>query len=238
LVEYSFVIPVYNEQDNIFPLHKEINAVIQQINQPCEIIWVDDGSTDKSAEVIRTFLDKEEKNCRLILFDRNYGQSAALNAGFQKANGRYVITLDSDLQNDPADILSMIPYLEQYDMVTGWRKKRHDNVWKKFSSKFANAVRNRLSREDIRDTGCSLKIMNAKHLQNIKMFNGMHRFLPTLMKMEGAQVVEVPVTHRPRFKGTSKYGTLDRAFSGLQDLMAVRWMQDRCIKYNVIEDEE
>ena len=238
MVEYSFVIPVYNEQDNILPLQQEINEVIQQINCPFEIIWVDDGSTDESAEVIRTVLDNAAISSRLIRFDRNYGQSAALSAGFQRATGRFVITLDSDLQNDPADILKMIPLLEQYDMVTGWRRIRNDCFWKKLSSKFANYIRNRLSKEDIRDTGCSLKIMKTSYLQRVKMFQGSHRFLPTLMKMEGAKVVEVPVTHRPRLKGTSKYGTWDRAFSGLRDLLAVRWMQNRCIQYHVIEDEK
>ncbi len=237
MIEYSFVIPVYNEQDNIAPLEAEISDVIQKIGQPCEVLWVDDGSTDKSAEAIRSVM-----NCgfdsRLIRFDRNYGQSAALHAGFQNAAGRYVITLDSDLQNDPADILKMIPYLEQYDMVTGWRRSRHDSRWKKFCSWFANGVRNRLSRETIKDTGCSLKIMKTRYLKRIKMFKGLHRFLPTLMKMEGASVIEVPVTHRPRLKGASKYGTWDRAFSGLRDLLAVRWMQDRLLKYHIIEDEK
>jgi glycosyltransferase involved in cell wall biosynthesis len=237
LIEYSFVIPVYNEQDNIAPLATEINDVIRKLGQHCEILWVDDGSKDKSAETIRSVM-----NCgvvsRLIRFDRNYGQSAALHAGFQNASGRYVITLDSDLQNDPADILKMIPYLEQYDMVTGWRCKRHDSGWKKFSSWFANGVRNRLSRETIRDTGCSLKIMKTRYLKKIKIFKGMHRFLPTLMKLEGASVIEVPVSHRPRLNGVSKYGTWDRAFSGLRDLLAVRWMQDRFLDYHTIEDEK
>ena len=132
--------------------------------------------------------------------------------------------MDSDLQNNPADIINMIPYLSEYDMVTGWRKNRHDTWWRKFCSRFANGVRNRLSRETIKDTGCSLKIMKSSVLKNIQIYKGMHRFLPTLMKMEGARVIEVPVSHRPRTKGVSKYGTWDRAFSGLRDLLAVRWI--------------
>ena len=236
MVEYSFVIPVYNEQDNILVLNEELANVMREIETPCEIIWIDDGSTDESAAIMESVCGSND-NCHLIRFDRNYGQSAALYAGFRKARGRYMITMDSDLQNDPADVLKMIPYLDRYDMVTGWRNKRHDNWWKKFSSKFANGVRNRLSRETIRDTGCSLKIMKTKYLKEIKMFKGMHRFLPTLMKMEGASVVEVPVSHRPRVKGTSKYGTWDRAFSGLRDLLAVRWMQDRFISYHIKEEE-
>ena len=120
----------------------------------------------------------------------------------------------------------------------GWRNDRHDTWWKKFSSWFANSVRNWLSRETIHDTGCSLKIMKTKYLKNIRMYKGMHRFLPTLMRMEGAKVKEVPVSHRPRTKGVSKYGTWDRAFSGLRDLLAVRWMQDRKISYHIKETSD
>jgi len=152
-----------------------------------------------------------------------------------------VITMDSDLQNDPADIIKMIPYLQNYDMVTGWRQKRNDTRVKRLSSKIANAIRNWLSRENITDTGCSLKIMDRQYLSRIKMFRGMHRFLPTLMKMEGASVIEIPVNHRARIAGDSKYGTWDRAFSGLRDLLVVRWMQDRIIHLDIetpIEDED
>ena len=234
MIEYSFVIPVYNEAENLAPLRDELRILIQQLKKPCEIIWIDDGSTDTSLEVIKD-LSKIDQNCRYIGFEKNCGQSAALAAGFQSAKGRYVITLDSDLQNKPDDILKMVPYLADYDMVNGWRKNRHDTRWKKFSSRFANSIRNRLSRETINDTGCSLKIMKSEYLKKIKMYKGLHRFLPTLMKMEGAKVVEVPVSHRPRTRGESKYGTWDRAFSGLRDLFAVRWMQDRKISYQIKE---
>ena len=234
MIEYSFVIPVYNEAENLAPLHDELRILIQQLKEPCEIIWIDDGSTDTSLEVIKG-LSNRNQDCRYIGFEKNCGQSAALAAGFQSAKGRYVITMDSDLQNNPGDILKMIPYLTEYDMVTGWRKNRHDTRWKKFSSRFANSIRNHLSRETINDTGCSLKIMKSKYLKKINMYKGLHRFLPTLMKMEGAKVIEVPVSHRPRTRGESKYGTWDRAFSGLRDLFAVRWMQDRKISYQIKE---
>ncbi len=237
MVTYSFVIPVYNEAENLPPLSAEIEKLITRMPESCEVIWVDDGSTDTGFDIIREMASKSG-HCRFIRFDRNYGQSAALCAGFRAAEGDWVITLDSDLQNDPADILNMIPYLKDYEMVTGWRKDRQDTRWKKFSSRFANGVRNRLSRETIHDTGCSLKIMNTRYLRNIKMYKGMHRFLPTLMKMEGARVIEVPVRHRPRTKGISKYGTWDRAFSGLRDLLAVRWMQDRNISFVIRETND
>jgi glycosyltransferase involved in cell wall biosynthesis len=235
MIEYSFVIPVYNEAENLAPLHDELLILIQQLKEPCEIIWIDDGSTDTSLEVIKG-LSNRDQDCRYIGFEKNCGQSAALAAGFQSAKGRYVITMDSDLQNNPGDILKMIPYLTEYDMVTGWRKNRHDTRWKKFSSRFANSIRNHLSRETINDTGCSLKIMKSEYLKKINMYKGLHRFLPTLMKMEGAKVIEVPVSHRPRTRGESKYGTWDRAFSGLRDLFAVRWMQDRKISYQIKEE--
>lgn len=234
MIEYSFVIPVYNEVDNLPFLKDEIGALVAKIGEPCEIIWIDDGSTDGSLELIQQFA-QTLPNCGYLSFAANCGQSAALYAGFKVAKGRYVITLDSDGQNNPMDVLSMTPYLVHYDMVTGWRQNRHDTWWRRFSSWFANSIRNRLSRETIRDTGCSLKIMKAEYVKNIKMFKGMHRFLPTLMKMEGARVIEVPVTHRPRTRGISKYGTWDRAFSGLRDLLAVRWMQDRHIRYEIKE---
>jgi dolichol-phosphate mannosyltransferase len=236
-MEYTFVIPVYNEEENVLRLHDEIQKVIHKISHPCEVIWIDDGSSDKSFDLIRD-LGKQNPKYRFIRFEKNCGQSAALAAGFCAAHGKYVITMDSDLQNNPMDIIHMIPYLETYDMVTGWRKDRHDTRWKKFSSRFANGIRNRLSRETIKDTGCSLKIMKTDYLKKIKMYKGLHRFLPTLMKMEGARVIEVPVSHRPRTKGVSKYGTWDRAFSGLRDLLAVRWMQDRNISYKIKETSD
>jgi glycosyltransferase involved in cell wall biosynthesis len=234
MIEFSFVIPVYNEADNLDQLHREVQAAIDRIGQPCEVIWIDDGSTDGSLDIIKQ-LAVGNPIYRFISFEKNCGQSAALAAGFDAAKGRYTITMDSDLQNNPMDIVNMIPYLAEYDMVTGWRKDRHDTWWKKFSSRFANRIRNRLSRETIKDTGCSLKIMKTVYLKKIKMYKGMHRFLPTLMKMQGATVVEVPVSHRPRTKGASKYGTWDRAISGLRDLLAVRWMQDRNISYKIKE---
>lgn len=237
MIQYSFVIPVYNEAENLHPLYVEIRDLIGRLNAPCEILWIDDGSTDGSFDIIRE-MTSQNSICRYIRFDRNYGQSAALSAGFRAAAGTWIITLDSDLQNDPADILNMVPYLDSYDMITGWRRDRRDTRWKQFSSRFANAVRNRLSRETIQDTGCSLKIMKAAYLKNIKMFKGMHRFLPTLMKLEGASVIEVPVSHRPRTRGLSKYGTWDRAFSGLRDLLAVRWMQDRNLSFVINETSD
>ncbi len=235
-ITFSVVLPIYNERENLPQLFQEIQMVMDRIGEPYEVICVDDASTDETPVYLKEFTAKHE-NFRWYRFRHNCGQSTALAAGFQQAAGEYVITLDSDLQNNPEDLLDMVPYLKDYDMVTGWRKQRQDTWLKLVSSHIANAIRNWLSRETIRDTGCSLKIMKRSYLQRIKMFQGMHRFLPTLMKMEGARVIEIPVSHRPRIAGTSHYGTWDRAFSGLRDLLAVRWMQDRFISYE-FEDHQ
>jgi glycosyltransferase involved in cell wall biosynthesis len=161
-------------------------------------------------------------------------------AGFQWARGQKVVTMDADLQNDPQDIPGMLDYLKakDLDMVIGWRSKRQDTWVKRAASKVANWVRNKVSRETVRDTGCSLKVMRTDLARELPLFNGMHRFMPTLIKLEGGRVGEVKVGHRPRRFGSSKYGIWDRAWRGLCDLLAVRWMQDRYVRYTVEEDSE
>ena len=236
-IKFSVVLPIYNEIENLSRLFEEILSVMRKTAQPFEIICINDGSTDHSQAYIQKF-GRDHPEFKLINFKKNQGQSAALFAGFLKAAGEYVITLDADLQNDPADIATLIDYLPRYDMVNGWRTKRNDTWLTRISSKIANSIRNKLSRENINDTGCSLKIMKKTYLDRIKMFKGMHRFLPTLMKLEGAKVIEVPVSHRPRTMGSSNYGVWDRAFSGLRDLLAVRWMQDRFIHLDITEEEK
>jgi glycosyltransferase involved in cell wall biosynthesis len=234
MIKYSVVTPIFNEAENLEQLFAEIGEAMATVGEEWELVCIDDASADASLEIIRDHALRDPR-VHYIHFAKNCGQSAALTAGFQSALGEYVITLDSDLQNNPADIPRLLPYLEQYDVVTGRRVERNDTLLKRFSAWFANGVRNRFSRETIRDTGCGLKIMKTAYLKRIKMFKGMHRFLPTLMKMEGARVIEVPVSHRARTAGVSKYGTWSRAFSGLRDLLAVRWMQDRFIRYEVEE---
>ena len=152
------------------------------------------------------------------------GQSSALAAGFNHAIGDMIITMDGDLQNNPNDIIEMLKYYGEYDMVIGWRYKRMDSLWKRFGSIVGNTFRNIFTNEKIRDTGCSLKIMKADMLKKIKMYKGLHRFLPTLMKLEGAKIKEVKATHRPRINGKSKYNNFHRAVEGFFDVLAVRWM--------------
>jgi glycosyltransferase involved in cell wall biosynthesis len=236
-IKFSIVLPIYNEIENLPQLFDEILTVLRNIDEPYEIICINDGSTDHSPAYIQKFA-QDHPQFKLISFRKNQGQSAALSVGFIKAKGKYVITMDADLQNDPSDIIKLLDYLPKYDMVTGWRTKRHDTWLTKISSKIANSTRNMLTSENIHDTGCSLKIMKKSYLDRIKMFRGMHRFLPTLMKLEGAKVIEIPVNHRPRTRGVSNYGVWDRAFSGLRDLLAVRWMQDRHIHLDIKEEDK
>jgi glycosyltransferase involved in cell wall biosynthesis len=228
--DISIVIPLYNEVDNIEPLCRVILGVMQ--DRSYEVIIVDDGSTDGSTEKLKEWCSFHT-NFRSIHFKKNAGQTAAMDAGFKYASGEYVVTLDADMQNDPADIPKLLEKLDAYDMVCGWRQKRNDPWIKRISSKVANSIRNKLSDEDIKDTGCSLKAYRRDCLNKIKLYNGMHRFLPTLFKLEGFSVTEVIVNHYPRKFGKSKYGVFNRAFRAFLDLLVVRWMKKRKLNYEV-----
>ncbi len=223
----SIVVPVYNEEENITPLVKEIHAALVSLNLPYEIWFVDDGSTDLSLQCIKQVAEQDPQ-VGYVSFIENAGQSAAFWAGFRAATGDTIITMDADLQNDPADIPALLGYYQQgYDMVIGWRVDRQDSQGRKVASRIGNAFRNALTHETVHDTGCSLKIMRASMAKNMPMFKGMHRFLTTLMRMEGAHVAEVPVNHRARRFGVSKYGTFSRGIAAFQDLLAVNWMLRR-----------
>ncbi len=231
----SLVIPVYNERENLGPLHSELTAVMTSLPVAYEILFVDDGSTDGSAGVLRQ-MRAADPRVRVLTFARNAGQSAAMDAGFKGARGDVVVTLDADLQNDPADIPRLIEALGEWDAVVGVRRKRQDNLVRRVSSRVANYVRNRLSDETITDTGCSLKAFRRAALSRLVLYDGMHRFLPTLLKMEGFRVREIPVGHRPRRHGDSKYGIGNRLLPSFMDLLAVRWMKRRRLRYEVKDD--
>jgi glycosyltransferase involved in cell wall biosynthesis len=232
--QISVVIPVYNEKENLAILMEELTTTFRKINKSYEVILVDDGSTDKSYEIMKTMAARDHR-VKVIRFKRNAGQTAAFDAGFKLAEGEIVITLDADLQNDTADIPLLLEKMDVYDLVCGIRMKRADSWIRLVSSQIANYVRNKLSDEEVTDTGCSLKAYRKEYLKRLKLFNGMHRFFPTLMKMEGAKVSEVSVHHRPRKFGKSKYNIRNRIIRSFLDLLAVRWMKKRKLQYEVEE---
>jgi glycosyltransferase involved in cell wall biosynthesis len=236
-VEVALVIPVYNERDNLPLLIDEIARAVGGEGRSYEIVAVDDGSTDGSLEVLEG-LRRDHPELRIVAFAERAGQTAALAAGFRAARGRAIVTLDADLQNDPADVPALLAELERSRAaaVVGYRVNRHDSAWKRLQSRIANGVRNRLNHETIRDTGCSLKAFRADAVRALPLFDGMHRFLPTLIRMEGGTVVELPVRHRPRRFGRTKYGMWNRVFRSFADALAVRWMQRRALRYRIREE--
>jgi dolichol-phosphate mannosyltransferase len=235
-LDLSVVVPVYDEKDNLEPLVEELEPVLQSLGLRYEILLVDDGSRDGSTEIIAS-LARTRDGVRGLYFLRNAGQTAAFDAGFKNARGRLVVTLDADLQNDPADIGALLEALSDHDAVVGYRHMRADSWLRRLSSSVANAVRNQLSGDDIVDTGCSLKLFRRECLSEIKLYDGMHRFLPTLLRIEGKSVLQLPVNHRPRIAGTAKYGMRNRVFRAFADLMAVRWMKQRRLDYEVTHHE-
>lgn len=230
--EYSVVIPLKNEEENINELITELKEVMNKLDKPWELICIDDGSTDKTGAILQQ-LAFENPFLTTITFDKNYGQSSAFDAGFKTAKGKFVITMDGDLQNDPHDIPNLLFVAEHADLVCGLRLKRQDPWTKKFISWLGNSVRSRLCGDGIRDTGCSLKVFRTTCLRKIKMFQGMHRFLPALFKIEGFSVVAVSVNHRQRKYGKTKYNLFNRSFNTIADMLAVRWMRKRHLKYQL-----
>lgn len=234
-LQFSVVIPLKNEEGNIADLILELEPVMQSLNAPWELICIDDGSTDRTRDVLKE-LAKQKSYMKLIIFDKNYGQSSAFQAGFKAAAGQFVITLDGDGQNDPTDIPKLISHSEKYDLVCGIRVKRRDTWFKRLISKCANGVRNWLCEDNVQDTGCSLKIYRKACLNQIKMYHGLHRHLPALFRIEGFSIHQEPVNHRPRLKGVSNYHLFNRSFNTIEDLLAVYWMKKRQLRYKIIED--
>jgi dolichol-phosphate mannosyltransferase len=232
--ETSVVIPVYNEEESLPELFREVLEVLEKSAPDFELIFVDDGSKDRSKDILKEFAARDPR-VRVVCFEKNCGQSAAFAAGFRAARGQVVVTMDADLQNDPHDIPLLLEKVKDYDAVCGWRANRQDSLVRKISSRIANRIRNWLSEENIKDVGCSLKAFRRECLGSFYYFNGMHRFFPTLVKMAGYQVTEVKVNHRHRRFGETKYGIGNRAFRGLKDLLAVRWMKNRYIRYTIEE---
>jgi glycosyltransferase involved in cell wall biosynthesis len=235
--DLSIVIPVYDEAESLPALWEELRGVLEGLGLAVEVIFVDDGSRDQSAEIVRGFRQADPR-VRLVRLKANAGETAATDAGFKASRGERVVVMDADLQNDPHDIPRLLVHLDRWDAVTGWRVRRVDgDGWlRRFSSEIANRVRNRLSGESVKDSGCTFRAFRRECLRDLVLYRGLHRFIPTLLAMQGYRVIEVPVNHRPRRFGRSKYGVWNRALVAFVDLLAVRWMKSRRLRYDVAED--
>jgi glycosyltransferase involved in cell wall biosynthesis len=233
-LDLSVVVPVYNELGNLDALVDRVRDALEPLGIEWELLAVDDASSDGSGERLDE-LAAAERRLRVFHFTSNNGQSAGLDAGFQHARGATIAILDADLQTFPEDLPGLLQVLAErgVDAVVGIRAERHDSAWTRFTSRIANSVRNLLTREDIADTGCPIKVFRAEAIASVPRFDGMHRFLPTLLRMEGFQVHQLEVSHTVRTAGRSKYGTWNRAVRGLRDALGVRWMQDRHLRWKL-----
>jgi glycosyltransferase involved in cell wall biosynthesis len=228
----SIVVPLYNEEENVPLLQQELAAALAGIDH--EIIFVDDGSTDQT--LVRL---KRTPETRVLHFEKNAGQSAARFAGSNAARGEVVVLIDGDLQNDPADIPRLVAEIERgADLVCGYRLRRKDTVVKLITSRIANFVRSRFTKDGVRDTGCTLKAMRRECVRTLVPFKGMHRFIPALVKGAGYRLVELPVNHRARKFGTSKYGLGNRAVRATVDMFGVRWLLSRQLRYRIANPDD
>lgn len=230
----SVVIPFRDEAESLRALHAELAVVLDGLDFKSEMIFVDDESQDGGSEILRD-LASDDSRIRLLSLSPQTGQSAALNEGFRASRGEIIATLDADLQNVPADLPMLIDGLAEADCVCGIRQDRQDSVWTRFASRAANAIRRIVLGDDVHDIGCSLRVMRASHLARIQLFRGGHRFLPSLLAMQGSRILELPVRHRPRLHGASKYAVMQRLGVVWLDLLAVAWMKRRADRYEVKE---
>jgi len=223
----SVVVPLYNEEDNVVAMQRELSEALAGIDY--ELVLVDDGSSDATVARI-----ERNDRVRLLCFEKNAGQSAAMHAGIHSARGTVIVTIDGDLQNDPKDIPALVKKLDEgFDLACGYRAKRKDTAFKRVQSRIANFVRSRFIGDGVRDTGCTLKAMKRECREALLPFNGMHRFIPALIANMGFKVTEMPVNHRPRVAGVSKYGFGNRALRATMDMLGVRWLNSRRVRYRV-----
>src|SRR5262249_28833375 len=234
-VELSIVLPVFNEAQSLPILWEELQEVLKTVEDSAEVIVVDDGSTDSSVEFVR-LQQLTDPRVRLIRLAANRGLSSALAAGLCAVRGRIVVTLDSDLQSDPNDIPLLLAQLDRADAAVGWRQARRDPWLKRVSSRIANRVRGAVLGDQVRDSACSLRAMHRRCVDSLPFFAGFHRFVPSLLRQAGQRVIVVPVNHRPRRFGVSHYGVRNRAWRGVVDMLGVRWLQARRLRYEAREE--
>jgi len=225
-MDISVVIPIYNEEENLPILYEKLKNVLDRLNKEYEIIFVNDGSTDNSWNIIKQLAEKDKRVIG-VNFRRNFGQTAAMSAGFETARGDIIITMDGDLQNDPEDIPKLLEKIDEgYDIVSGWRKNRKDAFLSRtLPSRIANALISKVTGVHLHDYGCSLKAYKSEIAKNLDFYGEMHRFLPALSKAIGAKITEIPVNHHPRIYGKSKYG-ISRTFKVILDLLLVKFLLD------------
>lgn len=235
-IAVSVILPIRDERENLAPVFEELTLALHDI--PFEIVAVDDASTDGSQDELRR-LRLHTTNLRIVELGAPAGQSGALAVGFDRARGNVIATMDADGQNDPADLPAMLELLDREDCaaVVGYRTSRHESTWRVLQSRLANWIRNRLTRDRIRDTGCSLRLIRRDAVLRLPRFDGMHRFLPTLVRLTGGTVLELEVRHRPRRHGRSKYGMWNRVFVALRDALGVRWLRRRRLHPVVAKEE-
>ncbi|WP_438492150.1 glycosyltransferase family 2 protein [Paenibacillus sp. IHBB 3054] len=232
MTRLSVVAPVYNEEGNIYDLYLSITNALKEKVESYEIVLVNDGSRDRSAVLLNEIAQMDEA-VKVIHFEKNYGQTAAIWAGIKNSTGELIALMDADLQTDPRDIFRLMPFIERIDFVNGKRMNRKDTMLKKISSRIGNGIRNWITGDSIYDTGCPMKLFTREVADSFHLYNGMHRFLPTLAKMNGFSVLEVTVTHQRRKHGVSKYGILKEGCTGFMDAMVIGWLKKRGIMYHV-----
>ncbi|HEC69669.1 MAG TPA: glycosyltransferase [Candidatus Omnitrophica bacterium] len=231
-MEFSVVVPIYNEENSLITLNEGILKVMDNLNVDYEVIYIDDGSIDSSLDILKEF-KKRFPQIRIVSFKKNQGQSSALFAGFKEAKGKWIITLDADLQNPPQEILKLIEYKEAYDFITGVRIDRKDTLLRRLSSGVAKFFRWAVLRDKTKDVGCSLRVFKREVIEFIPLFKNFHRFFPFLAKKTGFKIKEVAVAHQSRRFGKSKYTTFKRLREGFFDLIGLFWLKRRIINYEI-----
>ncbi|TBW29282.1 glycosyltransferase family 2 protein [Gramella sp. KN1008] len=235
--DFTIIVPVYNEQDCLPQLFVQLKEYISRASKRTKVLLVDDGSTDSSPVMIKEFCCQND-GFGYLLFERNFGKGAALKAAFDHTDTAFLGYLDADLQTYPEDFEKLLPYLGEYDLVTGWRKERKDTLVKRISSKVGNGVRNLFTKDYMHDTGCPLKVMKTEYAVNIPMFKGLQRFLPAMVLLQHGKIKEVVIPHYPRLAGQSKYNFRNRFMGPLIDCFAYVWMKKSYINYKVAEKNE
>ena len=232
MVEFTIIVPVFNEKENLSRLEVELIKFINSSKYKTKILIIDDGSNDGSKEIIKE-LCKKHNLFESISFTNNNGLSSALKAGFDLCNSEYIGYIDADLQTSPNDFHTLLEYIEDYDLVTGYRANRKDSLVKNLTSLAANSIRNLFTNDGISDTGCPLKVIKTNYAKRIPMFNGLHRFLPAMILLQKGRIIEIPVQHFPRIAGKTKFGLFNRILGPLSDCFAFIWMKNKYINYHI-----